>query len=319
MKEGMDMSAEVIVIGGGVVDIPLCPVDESIFKTDSHPLYDIRMQAGGDAVNESIILSRLGHRTALISAIGNDAPGIYLTEQLRKNSVETKYIRIDPDHSTGINIVLVRENGDRSFITNRNSTLRTLCLDDILPLPEELRTAKIACLASTFVSYALSIEDMARITRTLKGYGMVTCADTTRPKKGEKAADMQELLPYLDYYFPNMDEAIALTGTSEPDEIADVFLAHGLNTLVLKLGGRGCMIANERERMIVPAYEGTRCIDTTGAGDNFAAGFITALLEGRTLYDCGRFANATASVCVEHIGATTGVIDRAQVEARLRL
>ena len=311
------MSVEAIIIGAGVVDIPLCPVSEAVFQTGSFPLNDIRMQAGGDALNESVILSRLGHRTALVSVLGSDAPGDYLRRILDENGVDTRFVRSCDEHPTGINIVLVRENGERSFITNRKSTLRTLALKDILPLPEELRSARIACLASTFVSPALPVADMTALLRELKALGMTTCADTTRPKNGETAADMKELLPLIDFYFPNIDEARALTGETEPGAIADAFLANGLNTLVLKLGARGCMIATKNERYIVPAVSGTNCIDTTGAGDNFAAGFIAALLENKTVPDCAAFAHAAASVCVEHVGTTTGVNGRDVVEARL--
>ena len=75
-------------------------------------------------------------------------------------------------------------------------------------------------------------------------------------------------------------------------------------------------IRNREESFTVPAFSGTQCVDTTGAGDNFASGFICGLLEGKGLKECAQFANCTASVSVECVGATTGVQDRKQVEAR---
>lgn len=311
------MNPEVIIIGGGVVDIPLCPVSEDVFHAGSSPLDDIRMQAGGDAVNESIILSRLGHNVSLLSLFGNDAPGEYLKKLLQENGVDTRFIGTSNEHPTGINVVLIKEDAERSFITNRKSTLRTLSIADILPLPKELCSAKIACLASTFVSPALPIPDMALLLKTLKGYGMITCADTTRPKFGETVSDMKDMLPFIDFYFPNLEEAQKLTGLNDPDSISDAFIDNGLNTIVLKLGSKGCLIKNRNMRLTIPAHPGTKCIDTTGAGDNFAAGFICALLEKKSLSECAQFANAVASVCVEHVGATTGVVNRTVVEARL--
>ena len=66
--------------------------------------------------------------------------------------------------------------------------------------------------------------------------------------------------------------------------------------------------------VIVPAISGIKAIDTIGAGDNFAAGFITALLDGKELINCAQFANAAASIAVQNPGATTGVLNKEQVE-----
>ena len=75
---------------------------------------------------------------------------------------------------------------------------------------------------------------------------------------------------------------------------------------------------NGAERFIVPGYPRSNCIDTTGAGDNFASGFICGLLEGKSLKECAELANCAASVAVEAVGATDGVRSREQVDARYR-
>ncbi len=82
----------------------------------------------------------------------------------------------------------------------------------------------------------------------------------------------------------------------------------GVKHPVIKCGAKGCVIGVDREKIIkVPAYSPVNCIDTTGAGDCFVAGFIWALSEGYDIEECGKFANATASVCVEKLGATEGI------------
>ena len=90
----------------------------------------------------------------------------------------------------------------------------------------------------------------------------------------------------------------------------------GVRNVIIKIGKRGCFIKNQEEAFIVPAFADTQCLDTTGAGDNFASGFICGLLEGKGLKECAAFANCTASLSVESVGATTGVRNREQVEAR---
>ncbi|MCD7993931.1 MAG: carbohydrate kinase family protein, partial [Clostridia bacterium] len=128
--------------------------------------------------------------------------------------------------------------------------------------------------------------------------------------------DIQKALSYVDYFFPNYDEAAQITGKKELEEIAQTLLDCRVRNVIIKIGKRGCFIKNSEEAFIVPAFHDMLCMDTTGAGDNFASGFICGLLEGKGLKECTAFANCTASVSVESVGATTGVRDREQVEAR---
>ena len=96
----------------------------------------------------------------------------------------------------------------------------------------------------------------------------------TRCKNGEQLPDIQEAIQYLDYLFPNYQEAKAVSGLTDPDEIADAFLDCGVSCMVIKMGNKGCFIKSKDERLSIPAYPHTNCLDTTGAGDNFAAGFL---------------------------------------------
>ena len=313
------MHPEVIVIGGGVVDVPLFPVGPAVFDAASTPLERIAMHAGGDAVNEAIILSRLGHRAALVSKVGRDVAGDFLIQTLNDAGVDTSRVVRASGLDTGVNVVLVREGGERSFITNRNGSLRRLGLADILPaLDEGTAGAKVACLASLFVSPLLTLDDTAALFDALRARGLLLCADTTRRKNGETLREAGAALSRLDYFFPNLEEAALLTGDPDPDRAADALLGCGVKRVAIKLGGAGCLLAGPGERHRVPAFPCARCVDTTGAGDTFAAAFIAALLEGRSFPDCGRFASAAASLCVESVGATDGAWTRADADARFR-
>ena len=107
-------------------------------------------------------------------------------------------------------------------------------------------------------------------------------------------------------YFPNYEEAALLTGKSDWDDIADVLLDCGVRHVILKAGSEGCFIKTASERFWIPACSDIRCVDTTGAGDTFTACFLYALNSGFSLPDCGRFANAGASFCIEQTGAAGG-------------
>ncbi|CAM7664264.1 2-ketogluconate kinase [Enterobacter cloacae] len=94
---------EVICIGAAIVDIPLQPVSKNIFDVDSYPLERIAMTTGGDAINEATIISRLGHRTALMSRIGNDAAGYFIVDHCHRENIDIKSLKQDADIDTSIN------------------------------------------------------------------------------------------------------------------------------------------------------------------------------------------------------------------------
>ncbi len=172
-------------------------------------------------------------------------------------------------------------------------------------------------LASIFNSPLLDGKALTEIFTQAKARQMIICADMIKPRLNETLDDICEALSYVDYLFPNFAEAKLLTGKETLDEIADCFLACGVKTVVIKTGKDGCFIKRGDMTMKVPAVAGITAIDTIGAGDNFASGFIAALLEGKNLRECARFANATAAISVLSVGATTGVKNRKLVEQLL--
>lgn len=130
-KRNNDMdNLDVICIGAAIVDIPLQPVSKNIFDVDSYPLERIAMTTG-DAINEATIISRLGHRTALMSRIGKDAAGQFILDHCRKENIDIQSLKQDVNIDTSINVGLVMEDGERTFVTNRNGSLWKLNIDDV--------------------------------------------------------------------------------------------------------------------------------------------------------------------------------------------
>ena len=135
---------------------------------------------------------------------------------------------------------------------------------------------------------------------------------------GETLDDIAGALQYVDYFFPNYDEACLMTGEKDEAKVADKLFSYGIKNVVMKIGTRGCYIRNKDGVMIVPACKGITAVDTIGAGDNFASGFIAALLQGKDIKECGEYANCTAAIAVQHPGATSGVQNRQMVEDMLK-
>ena len=182
----------------------------------------------------------------------------------------------------------------------------------------KLSEARLLSLASIFNNPLLDCKALVRIFQEAKKQGMIICADMIKARLGETLDDIREALGYVDYFFPNYEEACMMTGETDLNKVADTFLGCGIGHVVIKTGKKGCFIKSRDGSILeVPAMQGITAIDTIGAGDNFASGFITAILEGKGLKECAEFANVTASISVQSIGATTGVKNRAQVDARL--
>lgn len=308
---------DVVCVGAAIVDIPLQPVSKNIFDCESYPLEQISMTIGGDAINEATVISRLGHRVGLMSMVGKDAVGQFILEHCQKNGINTEGMTVREGIDTSINVGLVTADGERTFVSNRNGSLWKETIDDInIGL---IGRGKILSYGSFFNNPRLDNAALVQIFSKAKDAGMTICADMIKPRLGETFDDVREALSYVDYFFPNHDEARLMTGKQDISEVADQILSYGVKHVVIKIGKQGVYIkGQDGTNMIVPAMKGITAIDTIGAGDNFAAGFITGLLEEKSLKECGEYGNVTASLAIQSIGATTGVKNRDMWDAQMR-
>ncbi|MBB5182247.1 carbohydrate kinase family protein [Catenisphaera adipataccumulans] len=309
-------SLDVICVGAAIVDIPLTPVSKNVFDIESYPLEQISMTIGGDAINESTIISRLGHKVGLISMAGDDAVGKYIVEHCEKEGIDHTGVVLRPGVDTSINIGLVTANGERTFITNLNGSLWKMNIDDVdLDL---IPQAKILSLASFFNNPLLDNDALVKIFRKAKEAGMIIVADMIKPRLQETFDGFKEALSYVDYFFPNVDEAQLMTGETDLEKVAKKIISYGVKHAVIKIGKRGVFIyGSDGTNLIVPAVKGITALDTIGAGDNFASGFITGLLEGKSVEECGQYGNVAASIAIQSIGATAGLKNRAMFDERL--
>lgn len=306
----------VTVIGAAIIDVLAGPVNEQVFRTGSQPMETTKLSFGGDALNEAVALARLGVPVELISKVGCDEAGVQVLTFLQANGVATDSVKQEAGLTTGINIVLVDEKGERHFLTNPNGSLRKLSLEDVEPYVED--AAGIVSFASMFVSPMLDIPAMERLFQQVKSKPeRILVVDMTKPKCGEKLEDLKGLLPYIDYFLPNEAEVALLTGVEDAYENAELLVEAGVSCAVIKCGGRGCLIRTSKECIEIPAYPVEKVVDTTGAGDCFVAGFLWGLSQGLGLEECGRLACATASYAVECMGATEGIRSVEEVRRRM--
>ena len=294
--------AEILIIGAAIIDVLVRPAGEEVFRTGSFPAEDIRMSVGADALNEATVLARLGERVRLVTVIGDDQAGRYLLEHCRREGILLMDGCVQKSLVTGINVVLVSPDGRRSFLTNARGSLRKLGLKDIpLPFPDPV---KIVCFASIFVFPQIGARELQCIFAQAKRQNKIVCADMTKCKNQETLEDMAEAFSYIDYLLPNDEEAMLLTGKETAALAAEAILETGVGNVVVKCGKSGCLVMNRNESYMVPGKEGVMCVDTTGAGDSFAAGFIFALSKGCSLRECAEYGNECGAKAVAVMGAT---------------
>ena len=307
---------ELTIIGAGVIDVLVGAVDDKILSRSSTPMDFVKISFGGDALNEAVVLSRFKKNVQWISKVGDDDAGKRILNYATENGLNVDRVKIQSDLETGVNIVMVDDCGERHFLTNPHSSLRKLSEEDIIPHIDEF--APIVSFASMFVSPLLDIPAMIRLFKKIKSSGKILAADATRAKNNETLNDLAELLSHVDYFFPNETELATLTGNNDIYKNISALLDCGLKCAVVKRGGKGCIIAKKNQLIDIPAYRVEKVIDTTGAGDSFAAGFLWALSENLSLENCGRFACAVASCSVEQVGAVTGVTSLDKAMARYK-
>ena len=296
---------QVQIIGAAIVDVLVKPADERVFAVGSFPAEQIVMSCGGDALNEATVLHKLGGSVTLRTVLGEDEAGKTVLRRMEQLGLDTRGVRIRPELRTSVNVVMVKPDGQRCFLTDPRSSQRMLRTED-LELPFRPET-EILCFASMFVFPLMKTAEMATVFRAAKEQGILVCADMTKRKNGETTADVAEALRYVDYLFPNDAEAMLLTGKGTVEEAARDLLDAGVGTVVVKCGAEGCYILNRQGAFRVPAEENVVCLDSTGAGDSFVGGFLYGLARDLPMEECARLANRCGARAVEKLGATAWI------------
>ena len=303
------MDDVVICTGMSVLDVPIRGLSRIDPAIENNRAKRIGLNLGGDAVNEAVVLTKLGVNAKLYSALSDDNAAKTIAMLLDDAGVDHSLCELRPGTTTFICLPVVFDNAERVFLSAEKINFA----NDFDPDPSKVAGARIVTLASL---YSLPYSEPRRalaVARAAHEQGSIVMADATYDKHKGTLADFAEVWPYVDYFFPNDYEAGLLTGESEPEAMADALLATGIGHVVIKIGRRGCLFKSADECFVVEPHL-VEPIDSTGAGDNFCAGFICAFLEGRDHRECCRYANAAASICIQHDGASTGIVSRDQLQ-----
>jgi len=287
-----------------VADVLAKTVDNLPDKGKLDRVDRIELFTGGCAVNAAIAKARLGMNVALVGKIGNDGFGSYISNSLQKEKVDIGGLVVDNKCSTSASVVLVDSTGERSFLHSIGAN-GEFTGDDINY--DIIHDSKIVFVAGTMLMPKFDGKQCAVFLQNARKAGCTTALDTAWDSTGRWMEVLEPCMEHIDLFMPSIEEAEMLSGEKEPDKIADVFLSMGVKLVVIKMGKKGCFIKTPQERHLIPTYTKYKAVDTTGAGDSFAAGVLTGYSKGWGLYQCGILANAVGTHCVMSAGASTGI------------
>ena len=305
----MKQKPDLICIGMALVDSIIRGFDPTPVSASGYRAASGSLHVGGEAVNEAVAAAKLGMRTGILCALGEDDAGDMIVAALARCGVDTTRILRAKEHSTPVTTMFVRADGTRRSITNGSHRFNFH--------PERYSArftdARAVILGSLFRAPFDDPEIIRAVLSAAKDAGQIVLADTKLPNfRFLTLEDLRESLPLIDYLTPNEDEARYYSGREDVEEMADVFLGFGVKNIIIKLGARGCYFKNAAGSIRLPACN-VRAVDATGAGDQFVAGFASEILRGAPAEAALRFANACGGLCATAVGASTALQNRGQV------
>lgn len=305
---------DVLSLGVYCVDILVKPFRRLPPSGGLEEIDQYDMQTGGCANNAAIAMARLGLRVATLGRVGRDRLGDVVLGDLAANGIDTQYMVRDEHDHTSMSVVLITEQGERSFLHHRGANLNLSAAN----VPEgALGTARALQIGGAFLIPLLDGEPMAALLQRARAEGVLTFVDTAVDTIGNPVRVVQAALPNMDYFIPSEAEATGMTGSDDPVQMAERLLAEGVGAVCIKLGERGCLVADAQGAIIVPAYQ-VRAVDTCGAGDTFTGGFVAGILKGLGMVGAAQLANAVGAMCVTGLGATAALGTWEETQAFMR-
>ena len=292
--------APVVVIGDVMTDV-VAHVDDPL-ALGSDTAARVQTRQGGAGANVAHWLAHLGVPTAFVGRVGDDPFGREVVEVLRGAGVEPR-VGVDPLRATGTVVVLVGADGERTMLPDAGAN-STLTPDDV-PLDVVAGAAWLHVSGYTLLNPGSRDAGLAALSVARDaGVGTSVDASSAAPLEALGGKEFLRLTDGVQLAFCTLDEAEVLTGTRDPD-VALARLTATYRSVVLKLGREGARWAADGAEagVVVPACAAVgEVVDTTGAGDAFAAAFLAARLSGRDVAPALDDACRTAATVVTRVG-----------------
>lgn len=306
---------DVLSIGEALIDLISDREQGTLGEASSFHMYP-----GGQATNVALNVARLGASAVLVARVGDDALGSYLRRHLEMAGVGVTYLYTTEKTPTTL-VVVTRNSTTPDFAVYRGA--------DAQMVPNDMPLALLSRVSLVHTSaFALSREpSCSTVLEFVKEAHKVGCRisfdPNYHPRLWEVSADpasiFARICPYVSLMKPSLDDCIRLFGAGQPPETyAEQFLAWGVQQVVLTMGAVGVLLANADGITYYPAQQ-VEVVDVTGAGDSFWAGLLLATLDGYSMPEAIRVAQAVAAIKVQQVGPLRQMVERATLYAHVGL
>lgn len=273
------------------------------------------LAVAGAEINVAIGLARLEHPVSYMTKLGPDPFGKLIVNTLTENHIGSEFIQYSQERTTGFMLKNLVTTGDPEiYYYRKGSAASSISKEDIDAI--DFSNYRLFHMTGIFPALSASTREAAfyAMDKAREAGLMITFDPNLRPQLWPSQAEMVDTLNQLaakaDYVFPGEGEGEILCGSRDPQDISDFYLSLGVKAVVTKVGSRGAYVATANSRTLIPGFHVEKVVDTVGAGDGFAAGTISALLEGFSLDDAARRGNAIGALQVMSRGDNTGLPTR---------
>lgn len=268
----------------------------------------------GAELNVAIGVQRLGHQSQYLSAVGDDPLGQFIINEVHESGIDSSLIDLDKDHWTGFYLKQRVTKGDPSTYYFRKNSAAANFNHEILS-KIDFSDLKIAHLSGIFAALSQNdLDSLNRLNQLLIQHNIFTTFDPNLrpalwPSQEEMVKTTNKIAMNANLVLPGINEGEILMGSRDPNEIADFYLNQSkiTETVVVKLGSKGAFIKHkDGSSETVAGFKVDQVIDTVGAGDGFAVGMITGLLEGQSISDAVSRGCAVGALAVMRPGDNDG-------------
>jgi len=295
----LDVCADLLLSGDDVVPE---------FGQKEKLIGDYALEMGGSACIFACQAAKLGLRTAGVGVAGRDGFGDLVCASLSGGGVDIGWVLRDGSVKTGLGVLLCSA-ADRAILTY-NGTIEAVQNRDLTD--EMLFSARHLHIASFYLQGQM---DWANIARRARACGCTVSLDTNWDPAGKWEGVVRELLPHIDVFLPNENEARLISGREDLDE-AVRFLSERVPTLVVKRGAGGALCVSSGTEWRLPALPAA-VVDTVGAGDSFDGGYLWGYLSGRPPEVCLRAGLYCGAENVKGRGGTSAQARASGLESHL--
>jgi sugar/nucleoside kinase (ribokinase family) len=271
---------------------------------------DMPVRAGGCAANVAIDLSRQGIAVDVAGCVGNDSAATALINNFARHGVgASQVIRVE-GAATSRTVILLIEGQDRRYMhvagANKAFAIERLSRQWLAQL-------QIFYLGGLFALPGIDLAELAALLSFCRANKITTVVDVVVPLEMRGMVQLRPLLPLIDVFVPNEDEARAFTGLTSPSDQLHSLSSAGANTVIITCGREGAIAYQKGKIWHCGSYQ-MAAVDPSGSGDAFTSGVIRSLLMGWGMPQALRYASAMGASATRASGTTDAVFSSAEAE-----